>query len=303
MCKSFLPALLCALLLTLGGPVRAQEAPPTTSPADLRKRLAEELDKPETQRRLANPSGRLLNPRDNPARARPKPPPPKPWGYAGEVGPEHWGELSPEFKLCAVGTRQSPIDLRDTLKVDQEPIQFDYKPTLFSVQDTGRTLLIKPEPGSSLSLGPRRYELQAIEARMPAEIRLNGERHDMALHLLHRDAEGRLAMLVLLMQRAQDEGAEQGVLQRFWAHVPLEKQLSERASTAADLAQLLPRERGYFAFMGSLSTPPCTEGVLWLVMREPLQVSEQQLEVMRRLYPNNARPVQPAGGRVVKESL
>ncbi len=281
----------------------APPAPPASPPAgDLRQRLADRLASPEGQLKLQTPSQRLRNPVDA-ARARPKPPPPpppKPWGYAGDVGPAHWGELQPEFRLCAIGTRQSPIDIRDTLKVDQEPIAFDYKPSLFSVLDTGRTLLISPDAGNSLSVGQRRYELQAIETRMPAEIRLNGERFDMALHLLHRDAEGRLAMLVLLMQRGDQE---HGVLQRFWAHLPLEKQLTERASTPADLAQLLPASGAYFSFMGSLSTPPCTEGVLWLVMREPLIVSDQQLEVMRRLYPANARPVQPAGGRVIKESF
>ena len=158
------------------------------------------------------------------------------WAYEGEGAPDNWAKLDPKNKLCASGQRQSPIDIRDTLKVDQEPLQFDYKPTLFSVLDTGRTLLISPDAGSGLRVGQRRYELQAIEARMPAEIRVNGERYDMALHLLHRDADGRLAMLVLLMQRGD---AEQAVLQRFWAHVPLEKQLSERATTAVDLAQLL----------------------------------------------------------------
>lgn len=293
-----LALLLCLLTLAAG----ADEPGNANDAKALRDRLAERLNDPETQLKLANPTGRVVNPRDRPKpAAKPvKPAPPKPWGYAGDVGPERWGELSPDNKLCAVGTRQSPLDLRDTLKVDQEPIQFDYKPALFSVLDTGRTLLITPEPGNFITVGQRRYELQAIEARMPAEMRIRGERFDMSLQLLHRDADGRLAMLALQLRRADED---QAVLQRFWNHLPLEKQQTEKASVPVDLAQLLPADRAYFSFMGSLTTPPCTEGVLWLVMREPLSVSAQQLAVMQRLYPANARPVQPAGGRIIKESF
>lgn len=289
------------LLFCLLAAARADEPTPPAEAKSLRERLAERLNEPQTQLKLANPTGRVVNPRDKPRPSKPaKPAPPKPWGYAGDVGPERWGELSPDYKLCAVGTRQSPLDLRDTLKVDQEAIQFEYRSTLFSVLDTGRTLLITPEPGSFITVGQRRYELQAIEARMPAETRIRGERFDMSLQLLHRDAEGRLAMLALQLRRGDED---QPVLQRFWNHLPLEKQQTEKASVPVDLAQLLPADRAYFSFMGSLTTPPCTEGVLWLVMREPLPVSSQQLAVMQRLYPANARPVQPAGGRIIKESF
>ena len=110
-------------------------------------------------------------------------------------------------------------------------------------------------------------------------------------------------MLALQLRRALGEELDQPVLQRFWNHLPLEKQVTEKASVPVDLAQLLPADRAYFSFMGSLTTPPCTEGVLWLVMRDPLPVSTQQLAVMERLYPANARPVQPAGGRIIKESF
>ena len=268
-------------------------------PAICAQRLAERLASPEGQLKLSKPGAREARgrPAGKPAPAKPAP---KPWGYTGEGAPERWGELSPDYKLCAVGTRQSPIDLRDTLRVDQEAIQFDYRSSGFSVVDTGHTLLVTPEPGSSITLGQRRYELRAIEARMPSEMRVNGQRYDMALHLLHRDAEGRLAMLALLLQRGEQD---QPGLQAFWNHVPLEKHQTVKVPTSLDFASLLPAQRGYFSFMGSLTTPPCSEGVLWLVMREPLSVSEQQLAVMRRLYPMNARPIQPAGGRLIKESF
>jgi len=297
--------LILALLCVFATLVAAADAPsaPASAPAgDMRQRLAERLTSAEGQLKLSQPGAR--SPRERTSRQAPvKPaakPVAKPWGYTGDGAPERWGELSPDYRLCAIGTRQSPIDLRDTLKVDQEPIEFDYRPSGFSVLDTGQTLLVTPEAGSSIRVGQRRYELRAIEARMPAEMRVNGQRYDMALHLLHRDTEGRLAMLALLLQRGEQD---QPVLQRFWNHLPLEKHQTVAVPGPVDFAALLPTERGYFSFMGSLTTPPCTEGVLWLVMRQPLSVSSQQLAVMQRLYPMNARPVQPASGRLIKESF
>jgi carbonic anhydrase len=286
-------ALLPFLLLIWALAAVADEPPAS---GDLRQRLADKL-KTKTE------PTRLVNPVDAARAARAAKPPAKPvvpWGYTGEGAPERWGELVPENKLCAVGTRQSPIDLRDTLKVDLEPIQFDYRPQPFTVQDTGRTVLVTPDTGSGLTVRQRRYELRAIETRMPAEMLLGGRRMDAALHLVHRDAEGRIAMLALFLVKGEEA---QPALQRMLNHLPLEKHLTEAVPTPLNLAELLPENRGYFTFMGSLTTPPCTEGVLWLVMREPLTVSEQQLAVLRRLYPMNARPVQPAGGRIVKESF
>jgi carbonic anhydrase len=281
-------------------PARADEAAP---PADLRARLAETLAKQQEPMKLLNP-GRRAGAQDDKSKQKAggklNKKPPVAWGYAGEGAPEHWGSLAPENQLCAVGLRQSPIDLRDTLKVDLEPIAFDYRASTFSVQDTGRTLLVTPAPGNTLTVRQRRYELRSIEMRMPAETLVAGHRYNMAVHLLHRDAQGRQAILVLPVQQGD---ADQPALQRFWNHLPLEKHLVEAVPEPLDFSSLLPNERAYFTFMGSLSTPPCTEDVLWLVMREPLVASSRQLAVMQRLYPMNARPVQPAGGRLIMESF
>ncbi len=280
-------------LLLLATSAQAQD---DNSVGALRQRLAA---------RLADKNVTVANPRDAKAakRALPaKPSKPAAWSYAGETGPEHWSKLSPEYRLCGSGQRQSPIDLRDGISVDLEPITFDYHPGSFSVLDDGHTIQALVAPGSALTVMGRRYELQQIHFHRPSEERVDGQVFDMVAHLEHRDAEGRSATLAVLLQ-AGDEPPAQPVVQTIWANVPLEKGESLRAQASLDPGQLLPAERGYFTYMGSQTTPPCSEGMLWLVLRQPVRLSRQQLDVFAKLYPMNARPVQPAAGRLVKQSL
>jgi carbonic anhydrase len=284
---------LAPLLLILCAAAQADEP-------ELRQRLAERLKSQDPA--MSVEAGRARahgKPAAKPA-PKPAPKPPVPWGYTGEGAPERWGELAPENKLCAVGNRQSPIDLRDTLKVDLEPIQFDYRPGGFTVLDTGRTVQVSLPPGQSITVRQRRFMLQSIQFRRPAEERINGRGFDLSAQLLHRDDQGRLAIVSVLFNEGE---ASQPALQKIWNHLPLERLTPEPIPDGLDLTAMLPKERGYFTTMGSLTTPPCTEDVLWLVLREPVSLTAQQLAVFSRLYPMNARPVQPAGGRIVKESF
>ncbi|MBK1689618.1 carbonate dehydratase [Rubrivivax gelatinosus] len=220
------------------------------------------------------------------------------WSYTGEGGPARWGAIRPEFGLCARGQRQSPIDIRGGIAVDLEPVEFDYRPVGFAVLDNGHTVQVNVGPGNVIAVGGRRYELVQFHFHRPSEERIDGRQTDMVAHLVHKDPEGRLAVVAVLLQR----GAEQPVIQSVWNNLPLEKNDEARASGAIDLAQLLPTERGYYTYMGSLTTPPCTEGVLWIVMRQPVAVSQEQIDIFSRLYPMNARPVQSAAGRLIKQS-
>ncbi|MDI4635275.1 carbonic anhydrase family protein [Pelomonas sp. V22] len=223
------------------------------------------------------------------------------WGYAGDIGPEHWAELKPEFRACAIGTRQSPIDIREGIKVDLAPIAFDYKPSSFAVLDNGHTVQVNMAAGNSLEVMGKRYALQQFHFHRPAEERINGRGFEMVAHLVHKDAEGRLAVLAVLFEQGPDD-TKQPVVQSVWANIPLEKHEALAGQGPLDLTQLLPADRGYYTYMGSLTTPPCSEGVLWLVMRQPVALSAAQLNVFARLYPMNARPVQAGSGRLIKES-
>lgn len=221
------------------------------------------------------------------------------WGYTGEGAPDRWGELAGDNKLCAVGTRQSPVDIRETIKVDLEPIRFDYKPSRFTVLDNGHAIQVGVEAGNALTVMQRRYELVQFHFHKPSEERVNGRGYDMVAHLVHKDPEGKLAVLAVLLERGND----QPVVQQVLNNLPLEKHQEQVGSAPMDLNQLLPAERAYYTYMGSLTTPPCSENVLWMVMRQPVPVGANQLAIFHKLYPMNARPVQPAGGRLIKESL
>lgn len=220
------------------------------------------------------------------------------WAYEGRSGPAAWGGLKPEFRLCANGQRQSPIDIRDGFAVELEPIRFDYRAGPFKVIDNGHTVQAQVEPGNAIEVGGRRYELQQFHFHRPSEVRVNGRQYEMDVHLVHRDAEGRLAVLALVLE----QGEAQPAVQAVWNNLPLEKHELQPAVGALDPADLLPRERGYYTYMGSLTTPPCSEGVLWLVMQTPVPASAAQIEIFSRLYPMNARPVQAASGRMIKQS-
>ncbi|MCU0967693.1 MAG: carbonic anhydrase family protein [Rubrivivax sp.] len=200
--------------------------------------------------------------------------------------------------LCTRGTRQSPIDLAGGIAVDLEPVRFDYRPVSFAVVDTGRTVQVDFAPGNAIEVRGRRYELVQAQFRRPSEARIDGRQAAMSLQLLHRDADGRLAMAELLLE----PGAPSPAVQAVWNNLPLERNEPFAGSGPLDPGALLPADRRYFAYMGSLTTPPCTEGVLWVVMRQPVEISPEQIGIFARLYPSNARPVQALAGRLVKQS-
>lgn len=220
------------------------------------------------------------------------------WSYEGAGGPENWGKLDPEFSVCSNGKRQSPIDIRDGIKVDQEPIAFNYLPSYFRIVDNGHTIQVSYGAGSQITIMGRSYQLVQVHFHHPAEERINGKGFAMVAHLVHRDAEGRLAIVAVLLE----PGQANRLIQTLWNNLPLEKNEAYSPAVSIQLAELLPAKRDYISYMGSLTTPPCTEGVLWLVMKQPVELSAEQIDVFNRFYPNNARPIQEASGRIIKES-
>jgi carbonic anhydrase len=291
----------------------AQASGPAPAEADplerLRERLAEKLGATKApdsanpnQLRVTSKSGAQAPAaayRAAPARAAEKPAGHElHWDYAGSSGPQAWAALRPEFGLCGSGQRQSPIDIRDGIAVDLDPVQFEYKPSAFSVIDNGHTVQVNLEPGNFIRVGGRRWELVQFHFHRPSEERIDGRQFEMVAHLVHKGADGRLAVVAVLL----DSGNAQPVVQAVWNNLPLEKNEDVAAGTTIDLNQLLPTERGYYTYMGSLTTPPCSEGVLWVVLRQPVQLAAGQIDIFARLYPMNARPLQQASGRLIKQS-
>lgn len=220
------------------------------------------------------------------------------WTYDGSSGPDSWGKLNADYALCASGHNQSPIDLRDGIAVDLEPIQFFYRPSSFRVVDSGRHLQMSVY-GGGLNLLGKNYELIRVVFHRPSEFTVDGKTFDMDAQLVHTSEDGKQAIVTVLLEK----GAENPVVQTALNNLPLVKG-GEVAPPGqnVDVSRLLPENRRYFTFMGSLTTPPCSEEVLWLVLKQAQPISLEQLAIFQRLYRPNARPVQPGFGRILKES-
>ncbi|CAN7209997.1 carbonic anhydrase [Massilia sp. LjRoot122] len=220
------------------------------------------------------------------------------WSYEGEYGPANWSNINASWAKCNTGKRQSPIDLRDGIKVDLEQIAFDYRPSSFSEIDNGHTIQVTVGGGNFLTVGNMAYELQQFHFHRPSEERINGRGTEMVIHFVHRSFEGKLLVLAVLLERGQANP----MIQTVWNNLPLEKQETVSPSILLDPNEALPEKRDYFTYMGSLTEPPCTEDVLWIVMKQTMQASPAQMALFSRLYPLNARPVQQSNGRMIKES-
>jgi len=220
------------------------------------------------------------------------------WDYKGPTGPAAWGGLKPEFSLCNVGQRQSPIDIKGGLAVDLEPVRFEYQASRFAVVDNGHTVQVNLASGNVIDVGGKRFELMQFHFHRPSEERIDGRQFEMSLHLVHKDDQGRLAVVALLFEK----GPANAVLQKVWNNLPLERNEENTARTPLELVDLLPADRRYYTYMGSLTTPPCSEGVQWIVMRQPVTLTPEQIDIFARIYPMNARPVQQASGRRIMQS-
>ncbi|WP_295956528.1 carbonic anhydrase [Rhodoferax sp.] len=223
------------------------------------------------------------------------------WGYEGSTGPQAWAKLSPDFNLCAQGTRQSPIaiDETNTLQGPAEPLQIRYQPSGAMVLNNGRTIQVDVVGDNTLTVRGATYKLYQIVFHHPSEERVNGRAFAMVAHLMHRDVDGQVAVVAVLL----DPGQANALINKVWTYMPLDT--GDRVRMPAgllDLNELLPQDMRYYQFMGSLTTPPCAENVLWMVLKQPVQISPEQLRLFSQLYPANARPVQPLNGRVVRDA-
>jgi carbonic anhydrase len=223
------------------------------------------------------------------------------WSYNGATGPSQWSKLEADFGTCASGKSQSPIDIRHEAVHDARlpAIQFAYQAAPLKIVDNGHTIQVDYPPGSFITIGGERYELVQFHFHHPSEEKIDGQGFDMVAHLVHKNAAGRLAVVAVLFT----PGTGNPLLDTLWSNAP-RQQNHEFAPGAVRInaADLLPADRSYYAFTGSLTTPPCTEGVRWFVLRHPGSLSPQQLGVFATRYPMDARPVQPLNGRDISAS-
>ena len=217
------------------------------------------------------------------------------WGYGADDGPARWGSLDPAFAACALGREQSPIDLAGARPADLPPIGFDYRAGRVAVANTGHTIQVDTGPGSAILLDGARYALQQFHFHRGSEHLVDGARFALEMHLVHADEDGALAVVGVLFE----EGEANRALAPVWARLPPEPGTSRAVAGALDLESLLPSRRTAWRYRGSLTTPPCTEGVAWAVLTRPLTMSPAQIAAFAALYPCNCRPVQPLGERAL----
>jgi carbonic anhydrase len=221
------------------------------------------------------------------------------FGYSGADGPKAWGDLSPAYSTCKLGHMQSPIDIRGAHKEALPAIQFDYKDTALKIINNGHSIQVNYAPGSWITVGDKKYELRQFHFHHPSEEHIDGRAYDMVVHLVHADADGQLVVVAILLKN----GSANGAIQTIWDHLPdKEGQEQDVAGVSINAAALLPQNTGYYEFQGSLTTPPCTEGVTWYVLKTPVDVSRGEVDAFAKLYPHNARPIQSAAGRRILES-
>ncbi len=217
------------------------------------------------------------------------------WEYAGEAGPDNWAKLSPEYGACA-GKNQSPINLTGFIKADLKPIVFNYKAGSAEILNNGHTVQVNALPGSAISVDGIQFELKQFHFHAPSENLINNKSFPMEAHLVHADKDGNLAVVAVMVT----EGKANKSLEKEWAQMP--KKEGEKSALSSNISPLgiLPSNREYYRFDGSLTTPPCSEGVRWLVMKHPISASKAQIEQFAHVmhHPNN-RPVQAVNARLV----
>jgi carbonic anhydrase len=216
------------------------------------------------------------------------------WGYDGEVGPEYWGSLSPEYAACSEGKEQSPVDIPATAPVNPPGLSFNYQPSTLNIVNNGHSIQVDYDAGSSLAIGGAVYPLVQFHLHSLSEHTLSGAHSAMELHLVHKDADGRTAVVGVMIT----DGAANPAYEAVLAHMPAEEGEPETISgVTVNAGELLPSEQSYYRYNGSLTTPPCTEGVTWFFMAGPVELSPEQIAAFQSLYDHNYRPVQPLNER------
>jgi carbonic anhydrase len=209
------------------------------------------------------------------------------WDYTGKNGPVNWGKLDPEYKACSSGREQSPIDIRGArLNKALPPIQFHYIAGSVTEENDGHTIVIHVNPGSYIVTDGVRYELVQFHFHHPSETTVKGKYSDMEVHLVHKSADGKLA--VIAVRLIEDQNRPNAVLATLWQSLPKTAGATEIVTEMVNPGGLLPAERGYWTYMGSLTTPPCTEGVRWFVFEQTLSLSRDQLSALFKRAPRTS---------------
>jgi carbonic anhydrase len=225
------------------------------------------------------------------------------WSYEGPRGVEHWSELDPDYAACNAGTEQSPIDIQNPQKADLPALRFEYKSApLKYLINNGYTIRVNyhdaPGTGNFLIVADKKYQLTQFHFHHPSEEYVQGKPYEMESHFMHQAEDGKIAGVTVFLKA----GNPNAMVQQLWDHMPItESKEEEIPGVEINPAALLPHDLSYYTYMGSITAPPCTEGVTWYVMKTPVEISAEQIAAFAKLYPRDVRPIQPLNKRVVQE--
>lgn len=220
------------------------------------------------------------------------------WSYEGLAGPEHWAELGDEFKTCKTGQYQSPLDINQLIDGKLPELKINFHTDTKAIVNNGHTIQITVEDSDDFLLDNDAFVLKQFHFHAPSENHLFGKAFPLEAHFVHANASGELAVVAVMFE----QGAKNNTLTPLIESVPATQDHVETMKQSVDLTGLFPHDKHYYRFSGSLTTPPCTEGVRWLVMKQPITLSKEQLgEFQRALKHANNRPLQPLHGRIIVE--
>ena len=213
------------------------------------------------------------------------------WGYEGDNGPEHWGDA---FPVCGKGKKQSPLNIIGPFEKSKDTLSVDYKEGPLKMLNNGHTIQVNIEPGSTLTIGKESFDLLQFHFHRPSEEQVDGKNASMVAHFVHKSKEGKLAVIGVML----NEGKDSAAIKTLWANLPpKEGEEFLPPKVTFNPASMLPKEMGFYNYEGSLTTPPCTEGVQFYILKTPVDISKQQLAKFP--FKLNARPVQSLNGRKI----
>ena len=217
------------------------------------------------------------------------------WGYTGKIAAPHWGKLDKSYTTCKMGKMQSPINIARYLEEEIPALESHYKESPLQIINNGHSIEVVFESGNTLKVGNMSYELAQAHFHTPSEHYLDGAPYPMEIHLVHKTKEGKLGVVGVFLK----VGAHNETIEKIWQNVPAKGKISKPDGLTITASKLLPENKYYYKYEGSLTTPPCTEGVNWHILKAPIEISEAQLRAFQGVFTVNARPIQSLNNRTI----
>ncbi|WP_392565175.1 carbonic anhydrase family protein [Utexia brackfieldae] len=220
------------------------------------------------------------------------------WTYEGKTSPEHWGELDKKWETCHTGSNQSPINIDHTIKGKLDNLAIDFHVTNETIVNNGHTIQVTTSDGDDVTIDNVKYSLKQFHFHSPSENHINGQAFPVEIHFVHANDDNQLAVVAVMVK----EGKANPVIDEILKDIPAQIDKEEKIEQPFNFSKLFPTDKHYYRYSGSLTTPPCTEGVTWFVMKEPVEMSKQQItQFQEALKHSNNRPLQALNGRLIVE--